>query len=231
MSTWADLSWWKSVHAKIAKEKLDAEDKSGKTVNPQRSLTFISLYATPFKTVRVCLVGQDPYPDPKMCTGLAFSIPKNIPVDKWPASLVNILTEYTHNTGYPWPLSGDLSAWTKQGVLLWNCFPSCEAWKPASHRWPEWEELTKEIVKKLDDRGGCVFLFLGAHARKCVDIGLKSPWFTTSHPSPRGYHQGFKGSRIFNVCNGMLMADLGLTPIDWRLPHAVPSRRKGDSTL
>lgn len=217
MLTWNDLSWWKSVDIRTAKEKLDVEEASGKTVNPRRELLFMALYKTPFDKVRVCLVGQDPYPDPKMCTGIAFSIPKSIQVDFWPPSLVNIFTEYVSDLGYQWPATGDLEAWTKQGVLLWNCYPSCEAWKPASHRWPEWKSLTEEIVKSLDDRGGCVFVFLGAHARKCVDLGIRSPWFTTSHPAPLGYHQGFKGSRLFSTVNTMLTVDLKQEPLDWRL--------------
>lgn len=139
----------------------------------------------------------------------------------FPPTLQTILREYSEDTGYPLPLSGDLSAWGRQGILLWNAIPSCRTGQSLSHDWDEYSYLTREIITKLSDKGSVVFAFLGAVARRFTDyVDLtKNSIIITSHPSPRGSRNSktpFDGSRLFTTINNKL-ADLGQPPIDWRL--------------
>lgn len=213
-TSWEDLNFWQSGEWEVIQERLDEYDVAGTLYNPKRTDMFNALDACPYQSTTVCILGQDPYPDPVYCTGIAFDIPDNL--RRYPASLFNIFREYSSDLHYPTPRSPTLDRWCKQGVLLWNAYPSCETGKPGSHRWPEWEELTKEIITKLEEKGDVIFVELGAVARSFSKWAPISVHIQTSHPSPLGAHRGFLGSRIFSAVNSHLV-DIGKDPIDWRL--------------
>jgi uracil-DNA glycosylase len=225
IETWEDLNYWSTGEWQVVQERLDDLEKAHVSYNPKREDLFRALDLTPFKEVRVCFLGQDPYPNRGDATGLAFSIPlRNNKPDavKFPATLYSIFQEYSRDLSLPTPTGGDLSSWAKQGVLLWNVIPSCKAGSPLSHWWPEWFLLTQEILTNLSEKGGVIFVFFGAKARefaKYVDAD-KNSVIHTSHPSPRGSLNSkspFVGSRIFSTVNGAL-CQRGLYPINWRLP-------------
>lgn len=234
MDNWDELSWLKSGEYDAVKEKLATLDKDKRTYCPRRDCIFEAFKATPFNKVKVCLMGQDPYPNPRYATGLAFSIPPGLV--PFPPTLQGIIGEYCSDLGYPEPRSGDLTKWCDEGVFLWNVIPTCEAWKSKSHDWPEWEQLTKEIVLRLSRRG-VVFCALGAVARKFVqpeteifEGGYEKITYEiidpddnriieVSHPSPRGRasgHNPFMGSKMFSNIN-LMLREIGFDPVDWRL--------------
>lgn len=213
-----DLPYWQSGEWQAVEEKLHDIRRKGTTISPAKENLFAALDACPFERTKAVIVGQDPYPDPSLATGIAFSIPRN--AKTFPPTLVNILREYHDDLGYPVPTHGDLTKWTESGVLLWNAIPSCEAWKSLSHNWVEWQLLTQQLLAELSKKG-IVFTFLGGVARdfvKYVDQD-ESYVIETSHPSPRGSLNSktpFVGSRIFSRINADLCS-LGLEAIDWRL--------------
>jgi len=214
---WPHLEYWNSGEWQVVEERLHDLEKQHIPYNPGRSRLFAALDAIKFDDVRVAIIGQDPYPQAKFATGVAFSIPTDL--KEYPSSLVNIFTEYTNDLHYDYPKTGDLTPWCANGVVLWNAVPSCLAGRPASHRWLEWEFLTKEIVEKLNERG-IVFILLGAIARefkKYTDD--RSAVIEASHPSPLGVlskKTPFFGSRIFTTANSKLV-EQGLDPINWRI--------------
>ena len=215
---WPHLNFWNSGEWQVVEERLNDLDKQHVRYNPTRADLFRALWETPMDDVRVAIIGQDPYPQSRLATGVAFSIPSEI--KEYPSSLVNIFTEYCNDLHYPYPSTGSLVEWCGRGVLLWNAVPSCFAGKPASQRWLEWEFLTKEIVEKLNEKG-IVFIFLGSIAREFVKYtDDRSKVIEASHPSPLGVlakKTPFFGSRIFTTANTLLV-EQGLEPIDWRLP-------------
>jgi uracil-DNA glycosylase len=213
---WKELDYWASGEWQVVSERLDDLKKKSVLWCPGRRNLFSVFRICPFDSVRVVIMGQDPYPNPALATGVAFSIPPSVPKDKYPPTLKNILKEYEDDLHYGPPVSGDLSPWCKSGVLLWNTIPSCEALRPTSHHWPEWEYLTREIIEKLD-RKDIVFILLGRFAREYAKHITRSDVIETSHPSPLGAKYGFLGSRIFTTANGKL-CEQGLDPINWRLP-------------
>lgn len=224
------LSYWQTGEWQVCNERLKDLEKAGISYNPARSDLFRALRDLPSEEVRVCIIGQDPYPDHRMATGNAFSIPGSISREQFPPTLNVILREYSSDLGYPFPRSGDLGRWTTQGVLLWNAIPTCQAGKTLSHDWDEYSYLTKEIVQRLSQRG-IVFALLGGVAKRHLeDIDLtKNEVIQTSHPSPRGNMNSsrpFTGSRLFSTINDKLVS-LGLEPIDWRLDDATRSEGKG----
>lgn len=218
-SSWEDLSFWESGEFQVIEERLNDLDKAKKIYNPSREEMFDALYETPYETVKVMFCGQDPYPEHSLATGLAFSIPKG--TKTLPPTLSRIFDEYESDLHYPRPLSGSLSDWAKEGVLLWNVIPSCLAGHSLSHDWPEWRSITDGIIEKLSKKG-IVFVFLGSRARehaKLVHDLNNCKVIETSHPSPRGNINSktpFIGSRIFTKTNDALVS-IGLEPVNWRL--------------
>lgn len=191
--------------------------------NPGRATLFRALQTTPLEQVKVCIIGQDPYPTRALATGLAFSIPSSVGAADYPITLKTILAEYHSDLSYPMPTTGDLSTWAARGCLLWNAIPSCRSGASLSHDWRggEWDLLTKEIVELLSTRG-VTFALLGQVAQRHVkSINLSNNnVVVTSHPSPRGNmnsKSAFTGSRLFSTINAKLVNN-GSDPIDWRLP-------------
>jgi uracil-DNA glycosylase len=210
MWKWSELNYWKSGEWQVVEERINDEIDTGVRVCPSKKNLFAALVATPFNKVRVCIVGQDPYPDGRFATGIAFSIPKG--QENFPPTLCNVYSELCSDLGVAYPRTGELSRWTKQGVLLWNAIPSCREGHSASHHWDEWSYLTREIVERLDEKS-VVFVLLGRIARSYRRYITRSPCIETSHPSPLGAAHGFLGSRIFSQVNSHLPQ-----PIDWSLP-------------
>jgi uracil-DNA glycosylase len=197
------------------------EHNPGDGYSPGRKSLFRALRSTPAGAVRCAIIGQDPYPDRKYATGLAFSIPGEIPQRDWPPTLRTFLGEYSSDLGLPLPSNGSLERWTKDGVLLWNAIPSCRTSESLSHDWDEWSYLTREIIHTLAEKG-IVFALLGQVARRYFnDINpSNNVVVVSSHPSPRGSQNSrtpFIGSRIFSTINDRLN-DQGLQTIDWKLP-------------
>lgn len=238
MQTWAELkAWWKSTgECQVIEERLRDLDKAGIVWLPGRRRIYAALDATPLDKCRVAIIGQDPYPNPDHACGLAFSIPRDRPVldpavastwpkgreQRYPPTFENILKEYQDDLNYPRPTTGDLSPWTKQGVLLWNAVPTVERGKPGSHlAWEEYDTLTFRIGRELAERA-CVLVLLGSRAQRFIKCtaGTAAGLIVTSHPSPRGVQFGnipFLGSRVFTRVNDLLR-ERGDPPIEWRLP-------------
>ena len=227
-----DLNFFNSGEWQVCDERLKDLEKAshkirtdlydpGDGYNPGRSGLFKALRATPYRDVQVAIIGQDPYPDKRFATGLAFSIPDGFQQSEWPPTLTTLLKEYSTDLHRPIPSQGVLDRWAERGVLLWNAFPSCLPGKSLSHDWEEWTYLTREIVTKLSERG-VVFALLGQVARSYSEyIPLSNNRVVcTSHPSlraSRASRSPFVGSRLFSTINANLN-DIALKPIDWDLP-------------
>ena len=103
-------------------------------------------FTYPFDEVKVLIVGQDPYPTPGHAMGLSFSVRPGVAL---PKSLINIFRELGDDIGCPAPTSGDLTAWSKQGVCLLNRVLTVRPGAPASHRGRGWEEVTQCAIDAL----------------------------------------------------------------------------------
>ncbi|UGQ10578.1 uracil-DNA glycosylase [Yinghuangia sp. ASG 101] len=174
-------------------------------------------FTQPFDDVRVLIVGQDPYPTPGHAVGLSFSVAPD--VSPLPPSLINIFRELTTDLGLPMPSNGDLTPWTRQGVLLLNRALTTAPRKPGAHRDKGWEPVTEQAIRALVERGKPMTAILwGRDARNLRPLlGSSIPAVESAHPSPMSANGGFFGSRPFSRTNSML-AHMGANPIDWRLP-------------
>lgn len=216
-------SWKKRLQSEFETERmknlrafLAGEIKKGKCIYPPPGEWFAALDLTPFESVRVVIVGQDPYHGPGQAHGLCFSVREGV---AFPPSLQNILQELRDDVGATVPPCGDLGKWARQGVLLLNAVLTVEQSRAASHQGKGWEEFTDRIIHLLnDERENVVFVLWGAYAQKkgaFIDrrrhLVIESP-----HPSPLSAYRGFFGSKPFSKINEYLKSQ-GLAPIDWQL--------------
>ncbi|MFI1158455.1 uracil-DNA glycosylase [Streptomyces sioyaensis] len=194
---------------------LRAEIAAGRSYLPAGN-NVLRAFQQPFDEVRVLIVGQDPYPTPGHAVGLSFSVAPE--VRPLPPSLENIFRELHSDLGLPRPSNGDLTPWTRQGVLLLNRALTTAPRKPAAHRGKGWEEVTEQAIRALVARGRpLVSVLWGRDARNLRPLLGELPAVESSHPSPMSADRGFFGSRPFSRVNDLL-ARQGAQPVDWRLP-------------
>lgn len=187
---------------------------ASKQVFPPGHEIFAAFDATPFSSVKVVILGQDPYHDVGQANGLCFSVRDGVP---FPPSLRNIFREVHDDTGAPVPTSGDLTRWARQGVLLLNSTLTVEAHHAGSHQNHGWEQFTDAVIAHLaTHRSNLVFILWGSYAmRKGAFIDRTRHLVLTSpHPSPLSAHRGFFGNHHFSRANAYLQAH-GQTPIQW----------------
>ncbi len=187
---------------------------SGKIIYPSDSEIFNAFAQTPVQSVKVVIIGQDPYHGEGQAHGLSFSVRKGIQI---PPSLQNIYKELNSDLGIPIPLHGDLSAWSQQGVLLLNAFLTVEANQPMSHRKIGWEIFTDQVIQKLaTEQKQIVFMLWGRFAQQKEHLIARNKHLIlkAAHPSPFSAHQGFFGCAHFSKANAYLAAH-GMEPIYW----------------
>ncbi|AZM87850.1 MULTISPECIES: uracil-DNA glycosylase [Streptomyces] len=194
---------------------LRAEIAAGRTYVPAGA-NVLRAFQQPFDEVKVLIVGQDPYPTPGHAMGLSFSVAPE--VSPWPPSLDNIFREMHADIGTGKPLNGDLTPWTRQGVLLLNRALTTAPRKTGGHRGKGWEAVTEQAIRALAARGKpLVSILWGRDARNLRPLLGDLPAVESVHPSPMSASNGFFGSRPFSRTNELL-AGQGAEPVDWRLP-------------
>jgi uracil-DNA glycosylase len=190
-------------------------------VYPAAKDVFAAFHACPFPSMRVVIVGQDPYHGEGQAHGLCFSVPEGL---KHPPSLRNILRELGDDIGVGAGVgagagareSGSLQAWAEQGVLLLNTVLTVDAGKAGSHQKQGWEKFTDAvIVAAAASSSPVVFVLWGAPAQKkqaLLPDGQRC--VTAPHPSPLSAYRGFFGSKPFSTVN-RLLTEAGESAIDW----------------
>jgi uracil-DNA glycosylase len=224
-------SWLEPLRNEFASPYMDAlkafllaEKDAGKAVFPRGSEWFRALDLTPLDTVRVVILGQDPYHGAGQAHGLCFSVPPGV---KAPPSLVNIYKEMRSDLGIAPARHGFLDHWARQGVLLLNSVLTVEMGRAASHQGKGWERFTDAVIAKVAAREEpVVFMLWGNYAQKKAafvegaDRKGRHLILKAAHPSPLSAHNGFFGCRHFSKANAFL-EERGLPPIEWALPDAA----------
>ena len=198
-------------------EKVKEEYKKY-TCYPKYVDIFNALKLTPYKNVKVVIIGQDPYHGVGEAHGLSFSVQKGI---KLPPSLQNIFKELYDDLGIKNGECGDLTPWARQGVLLLNSILSVRKDSPLSHKDLGWELLTDHIIKLINlKKEPVVFILWGGFARsKKKFITNKNHLIIESvHPSPLSAYNGFFGSKPFSKTNNFLKKN-NIKEIDFKLNY------------
>jgi uracil-DNA glycosylase len=190
-----------------------------KTIYPKPENAFNALNLVKYDDVKVVIIGQDPYHNPKQAHGLSFSVESDVQI---PPSLNNIYKELNSDLGCYIANHGNLTKWAKQGVLLLNSVLTVEKNRPNSHKSKGWEQVTGKVVELLNQRQSpVIFLLWGSYAKnigKIIDTN-KHYVLTAVHPSPMSANQGgWFGCKHFSKTNEIL-TKLNKTPIDWQIEN------------
>ena len=181
---------------------LNNESKN-KIIYPKKDDLFKALKYTPYKDIKVVILGQDPYHGEGEANGLCFSVNRGT---KIPPSLRNIFKELNSDLNVN-RTNTDLTDWSKQGILLLNTVLTVEKDKAFSHRNKGWEIFTDYIISKLNEKeDGIIFVLWGNAARdkkKLITNDIHRI-VESAHPSPLSYDRGFKGSKPFSKINKCL---------------------------
>ena len=201
----------------LLKESLDLLDQIELKLNetsflPQHQDVMKCLSFNP-SGAKVLILGQDPYPNADDAMGLAFSTARRD--GKLPSSLKNIYRELVDDLGISHPVSGDLSPWCEQGVVLLNRTLTCAEGESNSHKDIGWRVFTDQVVSVLAQQGVVAILW-GANAQEVQHHFLQSDCISSVHPSPLSAYRGFFGSKPFTRANQILLAK-GRQPIDWSI--------------
>jgi uracil-DNA glycosylase len=166
---------------------------------------------TSIESIRVVIIGQDPYPTPGYAHGLAFSVAQDIV--KLPASLKNIFKELESDCAVARPVNGDLSRWSDQGVLLLNRVLTTRSGYSLAHVDIGWQVITNEVARLLGERSVIAILW-GKSAQELAHYFPAELLVVSAHPSPLSAYRGFFGSRAFSAVNRLLI-DRGQEGINW----------------
>lgn len=192
------------------------EEYASHTVYPNMYDLFSALKVTPYSSVKVVIIGQDPYHEPGQAHGMAFSVKPGVQI---PPSLLNMYKELNAEFGYDIPNTGYLMKWAQQGVLLLNAVLTVRSGEANSHQNKGWEIFTDEIIRQLNARrDGVIFMLWGNNARKKKEL-ITNPWhyvLEAAHPSPLSASRGFMGCGHFKKANEILISNLK-SPIDWQI--------------
>ena len=216
MTTWNEIlaeemqkDYYQELQAFVQKRRAEVR------VFPEEKNVFTALELTPFESVKVVILGQDPYHGFGQAHGLSFSVQKGTPL---PPSLKNIYKELQEDIGGELPTEGDLSHWAKQGVLLLNTVLTVEEGNANSHKGMGWERLTNRLIESLNGlKLPVIFILWGKPAQDKEKL-ITNPnhvILKAQHPSPLSAYRGFFGSKPFSKVNDILIQQ-GQTPIRWK---------------
>ena len=190
------------------------DEYQAQTIFPSAAQIFRAFDACPFETVKIVILGQDPYHGPGQANGLCFAVNSGVVA---PPSLRNIFKELDADRGYRVARDPDLTRWAQQGVLLLNATLTVRAGQAGSHQNKGWERFTDAAVAALSrERDGLVFLLWGNAARR-KGAGIdraRHLVLECAHPSPLSARAGFFGCRHFSQANAYLVAH-GHRPVEW----------------
>lgn len=214
--------WQELLEEEMQKEyyqklrKFLIEEYRTRTIYPDMNHIFNALHLTPYKDVKVVILGQDPYHGPNQAYGLSFSVKPGVRI---PPSLINIYKELRDDLGCYIPNNGTLTKWAKEGVLLLNTSLTVRDGEANSHSKIGWEIFTDYIIKLLNEREDpVVFILWGNNAikKEAFITNPKHYIIKSVHPSPLSASRGFFGSKPFSKTNKFLES-IGKKPIDWQI--------------
>ena len=217
-----EQSWHQALSSEFEKpyfkalsDFLHREKAAGTVIYPPGSMIFKAFELTPVDSVKVVILGQDPYHGPGQAMGLSFSVPSNVPA---PPSLKNIFREISDDLGIRMSGNPNLEPWAMQEVLLLNTSLTVQSGMANSHSRIGWGEFTDAVIKYISDNcEGVVFLLWGrfAQSKKSLIDQSKHHVLEAAHPSPLA-GGAFFGCRHFSKTNKILVEE-GKTPINWQL--------------
>ena len=213
MLNYLDISWFNLLELEFKKPYFKdlmlyvGTEYQNQICFPKETEIFAAFNHCSFDNIKVVIIGQDPYHGERQANGLCFSVNEGV---KFPPSLLNIFKEIETDMGVNSPISGDLTGWAKQGVLLLNTTLTVRKSEAGSHQKKGWEIFTDEVIRKISDtKEDVIFLLWGSFAqRKRALIDTKRHHvLEAGHPSPLSANRGlWFGNKHFSKTNEILIS-------------------------
>lgn len=132
---------------------------------PEYSNIFKAFELCKYDDCKVVFLGQDPYPQKGVATGVLFG---NKPDTKELSPSLEIIKEGCINYEIPHgPIEFDitLESWAKQGILMINSALTCEVGKVNSHV-NLWRPFIAKLLKNLSEHEtGMIYVLFGSQAK------------------------------------------------------------------
>lgn len=125
--------------------------------NPTDAQDIYKVFETDISKIKVVILGEEPHPNPKYATGLAYTMPNQ----EWiPSADIQIMyRELIRSLG-----SFNQEKWVEQGVFLLNASLTVERGKPGSHR-HIWRDFIGNIISQISHENPCIWFLWGDYAK------------------------------------------------------------------
>jgi uracil-DNA glycosylase len=204
-----------AVNARLQRDGLTRD-----VIVPPPAQIFNGFRLCPWDSIKIVLIGQDPYPKIGDAMGLAFSVAPGVKVPKSLDIIYDCLVHY--GLLRKKPTHGDLSSWTVQGMLMFNAALTTCAGKP-NYNAGDWAGYTDKLLSELSAHARpLIFILLGGFAQKKEKFIDKTRHTVLKwgHPSLVNNDNKTDNVRNFKYCdvwsraNDVLIAQ-GCVPINY----------------
>lgn len=178
-----------------------------KLICPNQSDVFKAFELCPFNDCKMVFLGQDPYPQKGVATGILFGNKKDVSEDNLSPSL-KIVKEAVINFEIPHNsiiFDNTLESWAKQGILMINSALTCEMNRIGSHVML-WRPFISKLLKNLSDKEpGIIYVLFGSQAQTFTPyINKNSIVIKTEHPAWYARNNKRMSSQLFLDINKVL---------------------------
>lgn len=187
-------------------------------ITPNKEDVFKSFYLCPVKNLKIVFLGQDPYPQKGVATGILFGNNKDVTEDKLSPSL-QIVKRACIDYTVPHSIvdfDNTLETWAKQGILMLNSSLTCEVNNVGSHVML-WRPFIASLLKKLSNNyPGIVYVLFGNTAQTFVPYinPLSNNIIKVNHPAWYARMNVEMPNSVFKDIDSLLISKYGST-IKW----------------
>ena len=210
--------WSKVVDLEEANRVIKKLSSSNQIICPQLKNIFKAFNLCPFKELRVVIIGQDPYPQKGVATGIAFANSSDTQDNSYSPSL-EILRESVIDYTIPHRtiiFDPSLEKWEEQGVLLLNSALTCEVGRVGSH-YLLWRPFIISLLTNLSKcSSGIVYVLMGSQAQSLEPYINKqfNHVIHIRHPSYYARTKSRMPSDVWQKINNILIGQNGYG-IEW----------------
>lgn len=211
--------WMRVIDKKSLEEALNklGPEYQRKPICPVQNKVFRTFELCPYDELKVVMLGQDPYPQKGVATGILFGNDKEVTEENLSPSL-KIVKEACINYEIPHNsiiFDQTLESWAKQGILMINSALTVEMNKVGSHVML-WRPFISKLLKNLSDNNtAIVYVLFGRQAQTFKPyIGKFNHIIEVEHPAYFARTNTKMPSELFRNINN-LVKGINKMPIEW----------------
>lgn len=211
--------WMRVIDKRSLEEVLNklGPEYQRKPICPVQSKVFKAFELCPYDELKVVMLGQNPYPQKGVATGILFGNDKEVTEENLSPSL-KIVKEACINYEVPHNniiFDHTLESWAKQGILMINSALTVEINKIGSHNLL-WRKFIEKLLKNISDiNTGIIYVLFGKYAQTFKScIGKYNYIIEVEHPEYYIKNNIKMPSIVFKDINNLLNKIYGI-PIKW----------------